>query len=309
MPLALLQPHGRPDRAAYNWVRDAGDGAVLELPTGDMDRELRAYSYGYETLFHGHRIVNGASGYNAPLHAFIGNRASPLFAERSIGATIDMLRAIGVRTVVVHPDAFANPSLGASVVTWLRGSGGSRIASEAVFPGISVFRLAEAGHADRPPPSASDAAPRLRAIKASDFQASASAGDDRLPYAFDSDLSTRWFTGRPQSGTEWIDVAFSRPHDVARVELLMAGPSAFDYPRELAVDLIDRTGSPHAAFHAGVLTELARGLIDDPLRVPISLTFPPNDTARIRFRQLGTDERRYWSVTDIVLWERTGVPE
>ena len=45
MPLAFLAPHGRPDRAAYAWVRDAGAGAVLELPAGELDTSFRTYEY------------------------------------------------------------------------------------------------------------------------------------------------------------------------------------------------------------------------------------------------------------------------
>ena len=43
MPLAFLTPHGRPDRAAYAWVRDEGAGAVLELPAGELDTTFRTF--------------------------------------------------------------------------------------------------------------------------------------------------------------------------------------------------------------------------------------------------------------------------
>jgi len=51
---------GAPDR--YAWVRDAGPGAVLELPAGELDTALRTFQYEYQSLFHQHPIVNGASG-------------------------------------------------------------------------------------------------------------------------------------------------------------------------------------------------------------------------------------------------------
>jgi len=63
MPVAFLEPHGRPDREAYAWVRDRPPGAVLELPTGELADDLLPYQYEYQTFFHGHPIVNGASGY------------------------------------------------------------------------------------------------------------------------------------------------------------------------------------------------------------------------------------------------------
>ena len=116
MPLAFLKPHGRPDRAAYAWVRDAGPGAVLELPAGELDTGLRTFQYEYQTLFHRHPIVNGASGYNSALQVFLGSAASPIVEPEYFDDALRMLREIGVRTVVVHPAAFADPTTGASIV-------------------------------------------------------------------------------------------------------------------------------------------------------------------------------------------------
>ena len=116
MPLAFLTPHGRPDRAAYAWVRDAGPGAVLELPAGQLETGMRTYQYEYQTLFHGHPIVNGASGYNSALHVFLGSAASPIVESDYFDEALRMLREIGVRTVVVRPAAFTDPTTGASIV-------------------------------------------------------------------------------------------------------------------------------------------------------------------------------------------------
>jgi hypothetical protein len=143
MPLAFLKPHGRPDFAAYSWVRDAGAGAVLELPAGELDAGLRSFQYEYQTLVHGHAIVNGASGYDSALQLFLGSAASPIVESDYFGDALRMVREIGVRTVVVHPAAFADPSLGASIVDRFGREIGNQVTSSAVFPGLSVYRLAE----------------------------------------------------------------------------------------------------------------------------------------------------------------------
>ena len=148
MPLAFLTPHGRPDRAAYAWVRDGGAGAVLELPAGELDTTFRTYQYQYQTLFHHRPIVNGASGYNSALQVFLGSSASPLVEAGYFSDGLRALRQAGVGTVVVHTQAFADAATGASIVELFKrematGAGTSQVVSEATFPGIVVYRLAE----------------------------------------------------------------------------------------------------------------------------------------------------------------------
>jgi hypothetical protein len=106
LPLADLKPGGRPDRAAYTWIRDREAGALLELPTGALDPNVRDSQYGYQTLFHGHRLLNGFGGYESPVQLFIGGPGSPLLDAERFGEALDMLRRIGVRTIVVHTDWF-----------------------------------------------------------------------------------------------------------------------------------------------------------------------------------------------------------
>lgn len=72
------------DPEAYQWLsRQPGGGAVLELP---LKTELGAYRYMYESLHHGHPLVNGVSGFVPPgyfqrvkqLETYPGTRALDL---------------------------------------------------------------------------------------------------------------------------------------------------------------------------------------------------------------------------------------
>ena len=97
-----------------------GAGAVLELPAGELDTTFRTYQYEYQTLFHHRPIVNGASGYNSALQVFLGSSASPLVEPDYFPDGLRALRQAGVGAVVVHTQAFTDPSAGASIVELAR---------------------------------------------------------------------------------------------------------------------------------------------------------------------------------------------
>ena len=313
-PLAELTPDGRPDRAAYTWVRDHESGAVLELPTGVLDPNVRAAQYGYQTLFHGHRLVNGFGGYESPLQLFIGGPGSPLFDVERFGEALDMLRGIGVRTIVVHPDWFSERAFADAIVGALRADR-QRVPSEAVFPGVSVFRLAgtEEGPvvagAGRAPPLGLDLdLTSVGLIRSEAFQVTASHARDRVAQAFDGNPDTRWLTGTNQKGDEWLEITFARPVDLARLTIVTTVRSFADYPRELLVEGSDGSDAFAPLFHGSVVTRLAEGLAREPrrgpIRGPIHIELPNNALRRLRLRQLGRTRTWFWSIDELRLWER-----
>ena len=308
MPLAFLKPHGRPDRAAYNWIRDAGAGAVLELPAGELDTGLLSYQYEYQTLVHAHPIVNGATGYGSALQAFFGSAASPIVEPDYFADALRMLRAIGVRTVVVHPNAFPVPAMGRSIVDRLGSHRGEQVTSEATFPGVVVYRLAEWRVSPGAPMDAFGAMSPSSFISPASFVATSSHASDRLSRAFDGDIETRWVSGAHQSGNEWIDIAFDRPRDVARVRILTGHRSIGDYPRELVVEAAEKDDADvvHARtiYRGTVVQQLARGLAEDPLHGPIDIPLPSNRAVHLRLRQVGRTSVWFWSVDELQFWER-----
>jgi hypothetical protein len=307
MPLAFLAPHGRPDRAAYAWVRDGGAGAVLELPAGELDTTFRTYQYEYQTLFHHRPIVNGASGYNSALQVFLGSSASPLVEAAYFPDGLRALRQAGVGTVVVHTQAFADTATAASIVELFKqematGSGGSQVASEAMFPEVVVYRLAEWREAAAPAGDVHGVSGRT--IPPASFVVTSSHAADRLERAFDGNIETRWVSGERQSGTEWIDVAFDRPHDVAGVRILTADRSLGDYPRELIIEALDGAGPPVTLYRGTIVRQLVQGLVTDPLHGPIDIALPANRTSHLRLRQVGRTRIWFWAVDELQLIER-----
>jgi hypothetical protein len=307
MPLAFLAPHGRPDRAAYAWVRDGGAGAVLELPAGELDTTFRTYQYEYQTLFHHRPIVNGASGYNSALQVFLGSSASPLVEPDYFPDGLRALRQAGVGAVVVHTQAFADPSAGASIVGLFEkeletGTGGGQVVSEGAFPGVVVYRLAE--WRDAAADAGDVAGVNGPPLPASSFVATSSHAADRLERAFDGNIETRWVSGERQSGTEWLDVAFDRPRDVARVRILTADRSLGDYPRELIIEAVDGAQPPVTLYRGTIVQQLVKGLVADPLHGPIEIALPAHRTTHLRLRQVGRTRIWFWAVDELQIIER-----
>jgi hypothetical protein len=96
--------HDQRPRALLNeWLRNGPPGGVLELPIAGPALEPFTLVYQYNTLRHGHPIVNGFSGYGYGLQDFLGGPGSPLREPDALPDLLAGLRAIGVRCVVLHP--------------------------------------------------------------------------------------------------------------------------------------------------------------------------------------------------------------
>jgi hypothetical protein len=143
----------------------------------------------------------------------------------------------------------------------------------------------------------------LRAIPVAALHVTASpaAADARL--AFDGDETTRWVSGRPQAGDEWIRIDLDREHDVAAVRLLLGDATVADYPRELVIESVD--GDRVQTLYRGrPLGPLMRGILTDASRPAIDVPLPGNRTRTLRLRQTGHDPTLAWSVHELTLFER-----
>jgi hypothetical protein len=297
--MAPFDARGRAaDRGAYRWLAEQPPGAAIELPIVDW-AIAPTLTYQYATLTHGHPIVNGYSGYGSPLQEFLGGAASPLNDPGRIGEALDLLRAVGVRYVVVHPRDYADPVVGADTAAAIRSRLGTAVEgfhSDAV----DVFRLRDddaAASASRP----EVAGTRLRLA---DFHADASDAVDRLPLAFDGDPETRWLTGRQQNGDEWISLQFDRPRDISRIELQTALRSFGDYPRELVVESAGDAGAPSVLYRGSMLVPFGLALARGGPHPALAIGLPSNRTRMLTIRQTGRTRRWFWSVHELSVWER-----
>ncbi|HEV8346601.1 MAG TPA: hypothetical protein VGQ16_08505 [Vicinamibacterales bacterium] len=282
------------DRQAYDFLRQSEPGALVELPLS-IDRQEREIRYQYLTLVHGHRTVNGSSGYDPPIHRFVGvGELSALTDGNRMHDAIGFFRGLGVRYLVVHLREFENPAIATALLTELR-TNRHDVAARHEFGSTAVFTLAPA---DPAPPAGA-----FRAVPAAAIHARTSHQPARLPLLFDRDRDTRWLTGERQAGGEWIELTLDRPRAIALVRMQTAERSFDDYPRELAIDAVegDRT---QTLFRGSIIPAFGRGLAVNRSYPNIDIVLPDNHARMIRLRQLGATDLLFWSIHEIELWER-----
>ena len=285
------------DTVAYEWLRSSPPGAVLELNVTQLD-DLKPFTLVYElrALRHRHPIVNGYAAWTSSLQELLGAAGSPLREPGHVADTLRGLRGVGVRYVLLHEGTFASRGEAGRIVSEIR-SARDQIAEEHQWPGIWTWRLT---NIEAAPAAVSE---DLRPLDPATFAVSASGHEDRLPLLFDGDIDTRWLSGDPQDGGEWIEIRFPRPVDVGRVQLETAPRSVVDYPRRLAIDSLDESRAARNLFDGAVVERLITAIVADEQRAPIAIGLPRNRTSTLRIRQAARGSN-WWSIHELRLWER-----
>jgi hypothetical protein len=288
---------GRPeDRAIASWLADREPGTLLHLPARPSTGE-QMLDYQFMTLVHRHPIVNGYSGYATPLLDFLGSGASPLYDVERFPAAVRMLRAIGVRYVIVHPGDYDAASradaLPEHTIDAFRASG--QIAKEAALPQVTAFEL-------QPWSAAPEARTSIAPIDPRELTASASESPGRVENLFDGDPDTRWIAGLGgQDGTSWVRVQLPRSTDIARVTLQIAERSMTDYPRVLRIESEDAAGRSRVLYDAPPYVELGLGIVENGQYPNLTIALPHNETAALTIRQIAPS-RASWSIHELRLW-------
>jgi hypothetical protein len=281
------------DRAVYDWLRTQPHGPMLELPMGRPDPAVR---YQFRTLVHGNRIVNGYSGYGTALDDFL---SGPPFTEiEGVTGAVAMCRALGIRYLVVHGQLYHDLAIARRVLGDI-GAQSADVARATAFGPVTVFELRAPG-----PSAAALPSPRGTEIPRAALQLSASHNPGALAAAADGQPATRWLSGTPQDGTEWIRVDFDRRRRPGFLRLVMDRRSFGDYPRRLEIEG-STDGQAFAPLWAGsVLTPLALSLVEAPVSPRIDLALPGAEVSALRLRQTGHTPRQwYWSVHELRIWE------
>jgi hypothetical protein len=172
-----------------------------------------------------------------------------------------------------------------------------QIVEERAWPGVWVWRLTDL-QMEMP-----DSGDRLSVVDPRTLTVRASGHEDRLPLMFDGDIDTRWISGDPQDGGEWIEIHVPREVDLARVRFETSPRSVTDYPRRLIVTSADRTGAARTLFEGAVVDRFIASLAVDELSAPVTIDLPRNRTAVLRIQQTGRGTN-WWSIHELKLWER-----
>jgi len=292
------------EEQAFAWLAGEPPGAVLVLPIvpqhfrqAPLGGETQTLVYQHATLLHGRPIVNGSSGFKPPLVELLEGGASPFLDPEHIGDAVRLARALDVRYVMVHERDFRDQRRALLLREALR-SEVEQVASERVFGSIQVFELKPAD------PRAADRPPTARQMERSRFELFASAGTDELHRVVDRDPVSRWSSGGPQLGTEWVIVHFDRSIDVAHLRLTLDEDALEHYPRRLEIVSITPEGEAHTLYDANPIVPLALALVRRPVDHAIDLAFDENDTEQLLMRQIGRAAAHPWSVHELAVWER-----
>jgi F5/8 type C domain-containing protein len=249
-----------------------GEGAVLELPLGDVFADARAM---YRAMTHGRPLVNGYSGY-APVYyepLAIGIR------ERD-PRTLDVLRRYAPITVVIRDDSGG----GAEYRSLVTSMGGRVIEEGDGVPALTLDRVSA------PSVSCGGHAIPIAAVDGS--------GEDPAA-ALDGNLETGWHSADVQKGGERIVIDLGSPHLIETVTLAQ-GAFWRDFPRRLRVELSDDHSAWTEAWTGSVVSYVVEGGIVDPRAVPVRLPLAGAKPSRwVALTQLGEAPDAVWSVAEL----------
>jgi hypothetical protein len=295
LPLALqpFSPYAVPgDRFTYFWLSRHPGGALVELPLEGWSEARCGIYYQYRTLLHGHAVVNGVGRFRPPLLDMLGDPDSPVTAPSRAGEAATLLRAIGVRYVVLHRKWFKDKALGDAMRAGFVAAVGPPAAE---FGDSTIVDLAD----DDPRPEPSQPATPVREVPREMLTLSAVRGNTMA--MVDGNPATRWMSERPQDGTEWIEIRLSSTVQVTGVRLQLMGRSLNDYPRGLDVSISPGNGEFRSVFASGVLPQVGEGLRASPASPVIEVRWPAVAARVIRLRQTGRSARWYWSVHELAV--------
>lgn len=255
------------------WMDElSGAKAVLELPTGEVVADVAAELRG---AVHGLPVVNGYSGNFPPSFWML---ARSLRAGDS--TVLEALRPYGPIGIVLDRSSEDSRALEASL------EGVPFVHRRQDWPGISLYWL-EAG----PPVSAASIGPPLPIAQ---VRASTGSGTEVLK---DDRLTTRWTTGAPQAGGEWIVADLGEIRDVGAVRMHL-GPFAGDFPRGLEVEVSDDGVVWTHVSRGSVAARAMEGALTDPRALPIVVTIGVRGR-HVRLTQLGQDREMWWSIAEL----------
>jgi len=196
--------------------------------------------------------------------------------------------------VILHDATFPSPQDAASLAQAIRSVPG-QIVEEHRFGETWAWRLADAPHLPGLADGASPIDPRAIALDGSHQRS-------RLEFLTDGDLDTRWLSGGPQGGDEWIELRFAQPTDVARVTIVSSARSLYDYPRHLVVESLG-AGEPRPLFDGSIVSNLIQAVAVNEQYPAVAIDVPSNHSQAIRLRQTAEGDR-WWSIHELRVWKR-----
>jgi len=302
----VLAPVGEDIPPAYRWLEEQpGDFAVIELPVNNLIS--RDALFLYFSLFHGKRLVNGYSGFLPP--ATLNLRS--VFRRFPVWENIEILRALGVRYLVVHMKGWTPhiqtrtrerlATIFARDVREVRSFSYAprRPHSFEQLLGEDVVYEVLPGAMPRPPaPAATPLAPERWSL-------SANVNKPLLDALKDGRIETRWSTRRPKRSWDYLLLSLEDAAPVTEVRLRYH-PVDVSYEAAVTIgvetSLDGRTWKNHEFSYAA--GDFIRGLVDDP-RTPVQRLVLAGEPVRfVRLTQFGDNEPGPWTVAELEVFVR-----
>jgi hypothetical protein len=292
--LAYLPDEDSSSAAAYAWLAERPCAVMLEMPVVTHMQAQRPYAGGSVTLRyqlaalrHGHRLVNGSSGFLTPLITLLQGPASPFTTLDTVDDALQVLRRIGTRYVVIHRHEYlpaARHHLDQVQAALARDT--THIEELREFGSTVVATLRPS--TPSPPPT------RFVRVPATEFEIAVSHAQDAAHHLTDARPLTRW--RGPQQGATWLEVQLRRARMLRGVKLDLPAFAVGEYPHHLRV--IGRTsdGVDHVLFDGATAYQTAMTAIHEPHDPGVRITWPPVALASLRLEQPVPAGNRRWDI-------------
>lgn len=252
-------------------------GAVVELPLGDVGGDTAAI---YRSMYHRRPLVNGYSGFVPPPYTLLRLALD----EGEIDA-LDAFRGDGPLTVVVDPRT--------SDRQWNRAAAHAGSAWSPAGHGLMSVTWPAVDRHDGEPPGE----------RLSIRSAAGSTGAIDLMTITDGDPLSRWDSGSPQRGNEWVVLDLGTPHRVTGVTIDL-GPYLGGYPREVAIDGSLDGQRWTTRFEGRSAARAVWAARRNPRVVPLAYPVTPADARWIRLRQTGSSREFHWTMSEVAVYGR-----
>ena len=302
--------------AVYRWLMLRGDNApLIELPMPWEPEEVGG-ALGLDTAamywsnFHGRRIVNGQTAFAYPEYKIVVDQMK-LFPSRE---TIDILRLLGVRYVVVHVGRLprlewqrelvrAHPEAAydwRATLDRLDRFGGE-LALRVKAGGDRLYEILPAGDSPSPPPPCVPLPRRGWAVTANTRPSDASLSiDDRK--------ETAWATEHNQQAGLFFQLDLGRREEIQGIRMLLR--SASECPKNLSVEVSDDGARWAPVHYEGAYLDFVQRLLEDPQEKTFGVFFPAVDARFVRMTLTRMDNLHPWSIAELMICgaERGGHP-
>lgn len=256
------------------------DAAILELPmTLEYPPQTQALLH---AIAHGHRIVNGFSGYDPPHFAAL--RDGLINGDDTVFAA---LRSSGPLAIFIDRT---------------RDSDGAELKRVSAMPGTERVSTTSQGDwfvapALTVPVAAAPGSPLTG------LTVTASVHNEAALAMTDGKLNTRWTTGDSQQAGTTIQVSLGQTAAVSAIELTLGGWVG-DFPTDLAI-YTQRDGGSTVLWAGSVRGLTVLAALAAPRVVAIVIRFDsPVALSNLTIRNNTTDQKRAWSVAELKVFGR-----